>query len=137
MKNVFFGSWSDLEGMIEGWCNYWWVNKDKGAVDPERAEIAKDLEGAEVLFAAYGGRGYEGSAFVLYRKDGKLYEVNGSHCSCNGLEGQWSPEETNLESLKLRQNHSPNDYRMGIINSDEYEQEAVNRFDELLKELEG
>lgn len=61
-----------------------------------------DLEGVRILFAAYENESYEGYAMVIFSKDGKLYEVNGSHCSCNGLEGQWQPEETSLEALKLR-----------------------------------
>lgn len=60
------------------------------------------FDGIEVLLASYEYQDYYGDAFVLYRKDGKLYEVNGSHCSCYGLEGQWSPEETTKESLKHR-----------------------------------
>lgn len=52
------------------------------------------LEHVHVLFAAYACYSYEGSAFVLYEQDGKLYEVHGSHCSCYGLEDQWQPEET-------------------------------------------
>jgi hypothetical protein len=60
------------------------------------------LEGCRILFAAYENESYEGYAMVIFSKDGKLYEVNGSHCSCNGLEGQWSPEETCLEALKKR-----------------------------------
>lgn len=31
-----------------------------------------------------------------------LYEVNGSHCSCYGLEGQWEEEETTVEALAYR-----------------------------------
>jgi hypothetical protein len=61
-----------------------------------------DLEGVRILFAAYENESYEGYAMVIFSKDGKLYEVNGSHCSCNGLEGQWSPEETSLDALKIR-----------------------------------
>jgi hypothetical protein len=63
---------------------------------------AEALEGAEVLFASYSYECYEGSAMVIFRKDGKLYEVNGGHCSCYGLEGQWEPEETTAESLSFR-----------------------------------
>lgn len=37
--------------------------------------------------------------WVVFRKEDKLYEVHGSHCSCYGLEGQWSPEETSFEAL--------------------------------------
>jgi hypothetical protein len=28
--------------------------------------------------------------------------VNGSHCSCHGLEGQWEPEETSMKALEHR-----------------------------------
>ena len=61
-----------------------------------------ELENCNILFAAYSQEGYEGYALVIFSKDGKLYEVNGSHCSCNGLEGQWEPEETCLMALKGR-----------------------------------
>ena len=60
------------------------------------------LEGAEILFAEYYMGNYEGSAFVLLRRGEKLYEVNGSHCSCYGLEGQWGEEETTVEALEHR-----------------------------------
>ena len=48
----------------------------------------------EILLAAYDREGYSGSAFVLLTRDGVLYEVSASHCSCYGLEDQWEPEET-------------------------------------------
>ena len=62
------------------------------------------------MLASYTYENYSGDAFVLFRKNGKLYEVNGSHCSCYGLgeesiggsESQWQPEETTIESLKHR-----------------------------------
>ncbi len=69
------------------------------------------LVGAKILLASYGYENYVGSAFVLFERDGKLYEVNGGHCSCYGLseqsysgdtETQWQPEETTLESLRHR-----------------------------------
>jgi hypothetical protein len=69
------------------------------------------LVGAEVLLASYTYEDYSGSAFVLFRRDGKLYEVNGSHCSCFGLESdgawtdektQWQPEETCKAALMKR-----------------------------------
>jgi|SRR6185437_2097865 len=63
---------------------------------------ADALEGAEVLLAWYGYGNYDGSSLVVFRRDGKLYEVNGGHCSCYGLEGQWDPEETSLEALEKR-----------------------------------
>lgn len=61
-----------------------------------------DFQDIEVLLASYGNECYEGDAFVLFRKNGQLYEVNGSHCSCYGLEGQWDPEETSIEVLEHR-----------------------------------
>jgi hypothetical protein len=72
-------------------------------------EVLRDFEeneakhiGERILFASYGSEGYEGNAFVLFAQDGKLYEVNGNHCSCMGLETQWEPEETTIEALKMR-----------------------------------
>jgi hypothetical protein len=58
-----------------------------------------EREGVEILFAVYWSESYDGSAFVLYRKDGELYAVEGSHCSCYGLEDQWSPVKVTKESL--------------------------------------
>ena len=62
-----------------------------------------DLDGVEILFAFYKNEDYLGNAFVLFQRDGKLYEVNGSHCSCFGLEGQWDPEETFVEAILMRE----------------------------------
>jgi len=55
-----------------------------------------------ILFASYSYQDYSGDAFVLFERDGKLYEVNGGHCSCYGLEGQFAPEETDIDVLKHR-----------------------------------
>lgn len=44
-----------------------------------------------IIFAGYDNEGYSGSAYVLFRRGDKYYYVNGSHCSCYGLEGQWIP----------------------------------------------
>ena len=68
----------------------------------EYSAPADALDGAEILLAIYEYQDYEGYSFVLYKKDGKLFEVNGSHCSCNGLEGQWEPEETSWAALAKR-----------------------------------
>lgn len=64
----------------------------------------EQLEGVEILYAIYDSADYEGWAQVIFRKDGKLYEVHGSHCSCYCLEDQWSPEETLVEALLMRPN---------------------------------
>ncbi|HRA72740.1 MAG TPA: hypothetical protein PLB11_07940 [Flavobacterium sp.] len=65
-------------------------------------EAIKRYEENNILFASYGTDNYSGDAFVLFEKYGKLYEVNGSHCSCYELEGQFKPEETTLESIEMR-----------------------------------
>lgn len=65
---------------------------------------ADSLAPYKVLLAAYTYENYSGEAFVLLRRkeDGKFFEVNGSHCSCYGLEDQWSPEEIEPEALRMR-----------------------------------
>lgn len=66
-----------------------------------------------ILFASYGIECYSGSAFVLFERDGKLFEVNGSHCSCYGLEGQFEPEETTLDVIEFR-------LTKGTLGTDDY-----------------
>lgn len=61
-----------------------------------------ELLGADILLAWYGYGEYCGRSFVIFKRKGKLYEVNGSHCSCFELEGQWEPEETSWEALAMR-----------------------------------
>lgn len=56
----------------------------------------------EIIFAFYDTPDYEGYAFVLYQREGKLFEVTGYHCSCMGLEDQWIPEETTWDALAIR-----------------------------------
>ena len=78
------------------------LDDKKDIVYQFQIDISK-LENCKIIFAAYKNESYEGSALVLFTaEDGKLYEVNGSHCSCYGLEGQWSPEETSIDALKMR-----------------------------------
>lgn len=77
------------------------------------AKIPVDLSDCKILLVSYSVDNYTGNAFVLFEKDGNLYEVNGCHCSCYGLEGQWEPEETSLASLKHR-------YKNGRLGDNEY-----------------
>lgn len=58
------------------------------------------LDDCDIFLADYTYESYSGSAFVLFRKEGKLYEVHGSHCSCYGLENQFDPEVTSVEALE-------------------------------------
>lgn len=80
-----------------------------------------------ILFASYSRENYSGDAYVLYEKDGKLFEVFGSHCSCYGLEGQFEPDEVTLEELNIRLLNS----EFGI---DDY---SGNEFADELKEFLG
>lgn len=54
----------------------------------------------EVLHAEYDNSGYAGSALVVYRNGYNYYIVEGSHCSCYGLEGQWDAEEFHREDFE-------------------------------------
>lgn len=65
-------------------------------------DLPDALEGAELLAAYYTDEDYEGTAEVYFRRDGVIYEVHGSHCSCNGLEGQWRPEVVQIDELRAR-----------------------------------
>lgn len=59
----------------------------------------------QICFAEYNDPdGYSGYAMVIYYdvKQKKYFEVYGSHCSCYGLEDQWTPEELKFEALELR-----------------------------------
>jgi hypothetical protein len=70
---------------------------DKKDIEKEFDEKLNDS--VNIIFAYYNYQNYSGDAFVLFEQNGDLFEVHGSHCSCTGLERQWSPEETTLESL--------------------------------------
>ena len=82
MHNVFLNNFESIEDVISQF-----------QID------SKELDGISWIFASYGTESYQGDAFVLFEKDKKLYQVSGSHCSCNGLEDQWYPEETTLEVI--------------------------------------
>ena len=120
-KQCYFG-FDDKEDIAkqfaEGWSNTGLEAK---------AKILAELEDATVLFAAYEGGGYEGDATVIYQKNGKLFEVYGSHCSCYGLEGQWEPEEGSVKELKTRPGLS--DYA--------YSKETRDAFDDMRASLRG
>ena len=76
---------------------------DWDCVNPKE-ELEEDFEikledDINILVAYYSYENYSGEAIVIFEQKGKLYEVEGSHCSCYGLEGQWSPEEITQEYL--------------------------------------
>lgn len=79
-----------------------WDTQDKAGMAKEFDIDPESIADIEVLFALYTCHSYSGEVWVLFERDGTLYEVNGGHCSCYGLEGQWDPEETTLDALRHR-----------------------------------
>jgi len=63
-------------------------------------DFGVELTNEKILVAFYCCEDWTGEAFVVFEKDGHLYTVSGSHCSCYGLEGQWTPELSNKEVIK-------------------------------------
>lgn len=96
--------------------NDWKDSKKQGLID-DFAITEEILKDCEILLADYLYQNYFGNAYVIFVKEGKLYEVYGSHCSCYGLEGQWKPEETSIEFLenKIKYNSEYNDQLTKII----------------------
>lgn len=98
---TYFGAWSAYAGMKKDFSTYNYVAHHGG--DYDRYTPPDDFPPPDViLFASYGGASYKGDALVLFERDGKLFEVHGSHCSCYGLEGQWEPAEVTWPALRLR-----------------------------------
>lgn len=53
------------------------------------------------VFAAYSIDGYDGQAFVVTSEDGITFQVvEGSHCSCMGLEDQYDPTPHSVEEIR-------------------------------------
>lgn len=58
------------------------------------------LNDKEIILAYYDYEDYSGYATVIFKDSNDIFwEVNGSHCSCYGLEGQWEPEEIGYLNL--------------------------------------
>lgn len=128
MSQKYFGSFSDYNGMLECFIEYPREGKDVLKLLKQPIPTA-----GEVLFASYGGADYEGDAVVVFRKGGTLYEVHGSHCSCNGLEDQWEPEETTVAALAMRKPTNKDKYYYFLS---EHEPEAQEAFWRLVDRLQ-
>ena len=73
----------------EGWENWDALKRDFGI----------DLKEPRNIFAAYDVDGYEGYALVIFNYGRKYKIVEGSHCSCYGLEDQWKPTEHSKDEI--------------------------------------
>jgi hypothetical protein len=94
--------------------NDWSESKEVGMCGDFQIEESV-LDGLNILLATYTYEDCNGDAFVLFEKDGVLFEVNGCHCSCYDLEGQWEPEETTSEALLARPWYSYDDSFKSIL----------------------
>jgi len=79
-----------------------WHGSDKELLKKEFGLLGHELANATILLATYIHNELGGEAFVLFRQNGTLYEVNASHDSMGLLTDQWEPEETFLEALRYR-----------------------------------
>ncbi len=74
--------------------------QDFNSWEEVKKQYATDMpEPDKVLYAQYLYEDYLGDSDVAYMNGGKYYLVHGSHCSCNGLEGQWEPTEYATKEL--------------------------------------
>ena len=97
--------------------------------DSDKQKVVATLEGMDVVIAyeSAGSYGCDSSSFFLFRRksDGVYFENHGSHCSCYGFEGQFSPEETTIEYLK---SDKFNFYCGGYDDNETVNQAAVKTF---------
>lgn len=95
------------------------------------------LEVLDVLIAyeSVGDWGCDSSSFFLFKnkETGVLYELNGSHCSCYGFEGQFQLEQTEAVALKYRAENGRLFYEGGYDNNADDNLKAVNEY--ILNEL--
>lgn len=80
----------------------WFSERSTAPATPEA--LAAELTSCEIIIAYELQEYYEAASWFLFRRGGKLFEVNASHCSCYGFEGQWLPEAVTKEEL-LRRKH--------------------------------
>jgi hypothetical protein len=103
MKNIRLVALGDLKGMSQE------DIKDHINRDYEAARKKIDNYTFLIAYESVGDWGCDSSSWFLMRdkRDGKLYENHGSHCSCHGFEGQWFPEETTVEYLSSEKFYLP------------------------------
>lgn len=116
-----------------------WENSTKDEILDE-FEFEGDRSEIEILFASYNYECWEGEAFLIVKKENKLYEVNAWHCSCYGLENQFDLEETSIEQLEFyleKGNKFENSYTLHYNNEPVFIKEQLADFIKNYKELEN
>lgn len=89
LKQQYYGTWKSVEDIFE---TFFMDFEDK-VREGDEAPPDDFPRHDQILFAVNRDHGYEEDCLVLYVKEGKLFLVEGSHCSCHGYEGQWEPDE--------------------------------------------
>lgn len=86
MSGVYIGLWSCFEDVVRDF--------HPDLYGEGASSFHDTMSTVDIIFAYYTDEDYTGEAWVLFydRADGRHCEVSGSHCSCYGLEGQWTPE---------------------------------------------
>jgi len=88
---------------LNDWASMNWDGETgEAAMLREFAIDKSEIDGAEVLVASSINEGYDGSAYVLFRRGGRLFEVHAAHHSHYGLDGQWIPEEADADAILHR-----------------------------------
>lgn len=88
-KRIYEEGFSDWEHVVSEFApsyGRWGEGRNKAALGSE----------PEYIYARYLYESYDGSADVIFYRDGKWFYNGGSHCSCYGLEDQWEPEEVDV-----------------------------------------
>lgn len=100
LRPIFLGGFEDEQDLIS-----------------EFSLEASLLERVHIIFADYDLQDEEGEAFVLFEDRGTLYEIHAFYCECDGLEGQWLPEECDYGTLSFRLQRSDvlKDHREEIL----------------------
>ncbi len=110
--NAYWDLWDNYNQMEDSFTGSTYSNWN---IESDEDVVKLSMIPDKVLAAAYHYEDYEGHAFVLFIKDGMLFEVNGSHCSCYELEGQWEPELVDIESLEHRLLESLKEPEWGFV----------------------
>lgn len=110
-----------------------WENYTKDEILDE-FEFNGDRSKIEILFASYTYEMYSGEAFLIVKKENKLYEVNANHCSCYGLEGQFDLEETSIKQLEF---YLEKGHKFRYYNGEDFIKEHLVDFIKNYKEKEN
>lgn len=117
----YFGNWDSYDSMIQDLYRRPYDYEKHEYKEPVLPEDAPKDD--EIKFAAYGTPSYEGYALIVYERGGKLYELNGYHCSCYGLDETMDgpAEETSAEALGMRK----------LSSYQEFGDDAIKAFNEM------